>query len=174
MVLLIGLGVFYDSPVFAEKDFFAAPNATRLDERVEVPVFVLPSINEDEIRLEEYRGKVVVLNFWATWCSFCSIERPKLQALYEKYKAKDLVVLGISIDQADRDVVKKFAEEKKITYPVLHDQTMQVASEYSVRGTPSTYILDVNGNAVGGVIGPGKWDSQGAYELIEKLLAEKG
>jgi peroxiredoxin len=173
VVLLLGLGVFHGSPVFAEEDFFAAPNAARLEERLKAPAFVLPSINGEEIRLEDYHGNVVVLNFWATWCSFCTIERPKLQKIYDKYKDKGLVVLGVSIDRAEHDIVRKFVEDQKITYPILHDQTLKVAQQYGVRGTPTTYLLDVEGNTIGRIVGPAEWDSQEAYDLIEQLIAEK-
>lgn len=170
--LLIILGVFSASPVFAEGGFFEAPNAVRFDERIEAPAFSLPSLTGEEVQLEDYRGKVILLNFWATWCPYCSIERPKLQALHEKYKDDGFIVLGVSIDRAEPDVIKKFVDEKKVTYPILHDRTRQVVGEYSVRGTPTTYLLDVEGKVIGKVIGPAEWDSQATYDLIEQLLKE--
>lgn len=173
IVLLIGLTLAHGSTVLAEEDFFAAPNAFRFEERLEIPAFSLLSVDGKQERLEDYRGNVVLLNFWATWCGYCAIERPHLQAIHNKYKEKGFTVLGVSIDRAGPEVVKNFVEEHDITYPNLHDQTGEVASIFGIRGTPTTFILDVEGNAIGAVIGPADWENQEASELIEQLLAEK-
>jgi thiol-disulfide isomerase/thioredoxin len=172
LCLLIGQGWLYPSIASAEEDFFEALQASRLPERVEVSNFSLPLIGGQETKLSEFKGKVVFLNFWATWCPYCRKERPALQALYDTYKDKEFVVLSISIDRTSADIVKDYVEAHHITFPNLHDQTSKVALEYGVRGVPTTYFIDRDGKAVGGVIGPREWDSKEAYGLVEQLLSE--
>jgi peroxiredoxin len=170
-VVLIGQGWIGASVTLAEDDVFQALQASRFPERLEAPDFSLPSVSETNTKLSDFKGKVVLLNFWATWCRYCQKERPALQALYDRYKDKEFVVLSISIDRTSFDIVKKYVEANQITFPTLHDQTMQTASEYGVRGVPTTYFIDREGKAVGGVIGPREWDGQAAQGLIEYLLS---
>ena len=171
LVVLMGQGWIGAAVTLAEDDVFQALQAGRFPERLEAPDFSLPSVGGTHTKLSDFKGKIVLLNFWATWCRYCQKERPTLQALYDRYKDKEFVVLSISIDRTSFEIVKEYVEANQITFPTLHDQAMQTASEYGVRGVPTTYFIDRDGKAVGGVIGPREWDSQAAYRLIEHLLA---
>ena len=155
-----------------EADFFEALQVISLDEPVEAPDFSLPSVEGNDVKLSDFQGKVVFLNFWATWCPYCRMERPGLQALFNAYKDQEFVIVSVSIDQSGIDTVKQYVGEHEITFPNLHDQTSEVAGEYGVRGVPSTFFVNTEGKAVAGVIGPRDWDSEDAHSLVEHLLLQ--
>ena len=165
-----GQRAFAEKKEGTAKDVFDALQIRRFDEPVEVPDFSLPLIGGGEAKLSDYKGKLVFLNFWATWCPYCRKEREALQATYEKYKEQEFVVLSVSIDRAGSDTVAAFVEEHGLTFPNMHDQTAAVAAEYGVRGIPATYFVNADGKIIGGVIGPRQWDSEDVHALIEELL----
>lgn len=169
----ISPGGTYTSFVSAAEDFFQALGATQFEDRLDHVDFSLPSVSGAEVKLSDFEGKVVFLNFWATWCPYCRTERSALQSLYDKYKDKEFVVLSVSIDRSGIDTVKKFVEAHELTFPNLHDQTSKVALEYGIRGVPVTLFIDKKGKVGGGVIGPRAWNSEEAYGLIEQLLSEE-
>lgn len=169
-VLVSVLGGHFSA--LAEEDLFETLQIGRFEEPVEVPNFTLPLIGGEEASLEDYAGKLIFLNFWATWCPYCRTERDGLQTTYEKYQEQGFVVLSVSIDRGDPETVQNFIQEQGITFPNLHDPTSRVASAFGVRGVPSTIFINPNGHALGGVIGPREWDSEEMQRLIEQLLAD--
>ena len=156
----------------AEEDLFQTLQIGRFEEPVEVPNFTLPLIGGEKASLHDYTGNLIFLNFWATWCPYCRAERDALQTTYQKYQDQGFIVLSVSIDRGDAETVQKFIREHGITFPNLHDQMSSVASEFGVRGVPSTIFINKNGYAFGGVIGPREWDSEEMHRLIEQLLAD--
>ena len=120
-------------------------------------------------RFSELKGKVVFINFWATWCDECKKEKPTMQRLYEKMQGRPFQILTILY----RDDAKKAVEYMKMngyTMPVLLDEDMKVARNYGVRGVPETYIIDREGILKEKIIGRMTWDSPEAIDFIEKLL----
>ena len=113
------------------------------DQRREQADFTLKELNGESWTLSALRGKVVVLNFWATWCPPCRKEMPDLEALYEQFKDQGLVVLAISDEEAGK--VKPFIAERKITYPVLLDPGRTVNELFQVDGIPKTFVYDRSG-----------------------------
>jgi peroxiredoxin len=108
------------------------------------PDFTLASNKGANIRLKDLRGKVVMINFWATWCAPCRKELPLLNNLYNKYKSKGFVLLGVNIDDKS-DLAKKMISELKIDFPVLFDSKQSTSETYDLQAMPSTFILDKNG-----------------------------
>jgi peroxiredoxin len=108
--------------------------------------FILTDLSGKKWHLQNLRGKVVLVNFWATWCPPCRKEMPDLQALYEKYKESGLVVLAISDEEAGK--VEPFIAERKISYPVMLDPGRKVNDLYRVDGIPKTFVYDRNGKMV--------------------------
>ena len=170
--LFLSQGGFSALAAAAEEDVFEALQASRLEERMDIEDFSLPSVSGGEMKLSDFKGKVVFLNFWATWCPYCRTERPGLQAMYDKYKDKKFVVLAVSIDRAEFETVKQYVEKNALTFPNLQDQTSEVTLKYGIRGVPMTLFIDSQGKVAGGAIGPRDWDSQEASGLVEQLLAE--
>ena len=114
-------------------------------ENPSAPDFTIKDLYGNEISLSNYEGKVVFLNFWATWCSPCKAEIPGFVEMYEKYKDKGLTILGISLDRISENKIRDFAKKYKISYPVAKG-SMALAREYeSGRLLPETVIIDREG-----------------------------
>lgn len=137
------------------------------------PDFALNDITGKKVNLSEFRGKVVLLNFWATWCGPCKAEMPSLNNLYNEYKDKGFVVLAVSVDTSEKPV-KSFAREHKLAFPVLLDKDKAVSfDEYAVLGLPTTFLIDKTGIVIEKIIGEREWDSPQMKEKILKLLGGK-
>ncbi|MCC5810702.1 MAG: TlpA family protein disulfide reductase [Ectothiorhodospiraceae bacterium] len=120
------------------------PSLTAAADRIPAPDFVLRSASGENLRLSEYRGQVVLLNFWATWCGPCRQEMPPLNVLHERYQRLGFVVLGVSIDD-DPSVAVRMAEQLGVSYPILFDADKQASRLYEVVGMPSTYLIGRDG-----------------------------
>ena len=120
------------------------PQANRAEMLIGQPApdFALYDLNGNEVRLSDFRGKPVVLNFWATWCGPCRVEIPHVNALYDKYKEQGLVIIGVNAEP-DHATVRSFAEQH-ISYTVALDGGSQF-QQYGVRGIPATYYIDREG-----------------------------
>lgn len=110
--------------------------------------FALLDKEGNEISLSSLNGKVVFLNFWASWCGPCRIEMPHMQKVYEEYKDKDVVILAVNITASEKngiDGVNSFLQENKYTFPVLYDKDGAVAEKYRISAIPTTYIINKDG-----------------------------
>ena len=131
--------------------------------------FIAPSPDGKPVKLADYRGKVILLNFWATWCPPCREEMPAMERLYQRYKDKGFVVVAVSVD-SDIVVVPPFVKQNKLTFPIGHDPKMALAERYGVRALPSSFFIGRQGNLSGLAIGPRTWDTKPAYAVVESLL----
>jgi len=113
--------------------------------------FVVPGLSSPALRLRDFRGKVVFLNFWATWCLPSKEEMPAMERLYQRYKPKGLEILAISIDTQSAAAVQRFVKELKLTYPIGLDPKWAVAEKYTVRALPSSFLIDRKGCRSGGL-----------------------
>ncbi|MDA1001183.1 MAG: TlpA disulfide reductase family protein [bacterium] len=134
------------------------------------PDFTFPDLEGKPHRLRDLKGKVVILAFFATWCPLCNEEMPRLKAIHEKYKDRGLTVLAVSIDRAGAGLVRAWVKEKKLTYPVLHDQRYASRRSHNVRFVPTVYLLDRQQKLAAWVIGAADWDRGKGASLIERLL----
>ena len=134
--------------------------------------FTVPTPDGKSLRLADYRGKVVFLNFWATWCIPCKEEMPTMERLYQRFKTKGLVMLAVSVDAEGAQIVTPFVKEHKLTFPIGLDPKMELALKYDVRGLPTSFLVDKKGNLIALAIGPRQWDSKAAHDLIEFLLKQ--
>jgi len=172
-LLLLGLVVALVHPVWlgAGEDPVAALALIRSDPPVAAEGFTIPTPTGGSIGLAQYRGKVVFLNFWATWCPPCREEMPGMQRLYERFRDQGFAVLAVSID-ADEALVPPFLTEHRLTFPVGLDLTMEVADQYRVTALPSTFLLDRKGRIVARALGPRQWDGPDGFAVIEQLLKQ--
>ena len=122
------------------------------------------------LKLSEFKGKVVFLNFWATWCKPCEEEMPSMERLHQRFKDKGLVVLALSEDADGATVVAPYLKKRNLTFPVGLDPKMSVAGLYGVWAIPSTFIIDKKGNRALFANGPREWDGPHAQALFQSLL----
>lgn len=114
------------------------------------PEISLPDVNDSPISLSSFKGKVVLIDFWASWCGPCRASIPSVIKLYDKYKAKGFEVFGVSIDSKKKDWIKAIAQDK-ITYPQVNDKAgwySKTAEKYGVNAIPNTFLLDKTGKIV--------------------------
>jgi peroxiredoxin len=151
---------------------FAAVGIRRPVEPAAAPDFSLLSIDGQPVQLREFKGKLLVLNFWATWCAPCLHEMPSMERLYQSFKATEFALLAVSMDRQGEEVAQPYVNNLKLTFPVLLDRTQEVSRQYSVRGLPTTYLIDPDGLLIGVAIGARDWDRAEAKALIASLLRQ--
>jgi len=135
----------------------------------EAPKFVLPDLSGKVVRMDDLRGKVVLLNLWATWCPPCIEEMPTLEALSKKMTGRDFVLLAISEDEHSEDVAP-WIEQRGLTFPVLLDARGQVGADLGITGYPETFIVDRTGRIVHHHIGYRDWAEPGIVAALERLM----
>lgn len=118
---------------------------TQAAQKVTAPDFTLKSISGENKRLSDYRGNIVLLNFWASWCVPCRAEMPVLDSIHKKYEPLGFVVLGVNVDQKSEKAIK-YLKDTPVNFPVLYDPTGKVSKLYNVSAMPSTAIIDRDGN----------------------------
>jgi peroxiredoxin len=139
------------------------------------PDFELPDLNDKEIRLSDYRGKVVFLNFWATWCKPCREEMPSMEVLYKNFEKDGLVILAVSIDRVTtKKEIPPFVKSLSLTFPVLVDSWGQTDKRYKLMGVPETYIIDREGILREKVIGPRDWTRLDNLQTLTQLIKQGG
>ena len=122
------------------------------------------------LRVSDFKGKVVFLNFWATWCKPCEEEMPGLERLYQRFKSQGLVVLAVSLDADGASVVRPFVARHKLTFPVGLDPRQTVSGAWGVWALPASVIIDRSGRRVLAANGPREWDGATAAALFGALL----
>ena len=137
------------------------------------PDFQLPDLNDKDIRLSDYRGKVVFLNFWATWCKPCREEMPSMEVLYKNFEKDGLVILAVSIDRVTtKKEIPPFVKSLNLTFPVLVDSWGQTDKRYKLMGVPETYIIDREGTLREKVIGPRDWTRLDNLQILTQLIKQ--
>ena len=179
-----GVGIAATALALAMTIVAAAPEAKAINhfattlgiqkpkEQVEAPNIVGTNLDGKTIRLQDFRGKVVFVNFWATWCVPCRAEMPAMERLYQAFKGQGFVVLAVNVQEGPGPV-RTFVQELKLTFPVVLDPKGAAAMEYAVRGLPATYLIDRDQIIVGRAIGAREWDGKDARAYIRSLLGER-
>lgn len=132
--------------------------------------FTLPDLNGKQVSLKDYHGKVVFLNFWATWCKPCEEEMPSMQTLYTGLKGQPFEILAVSVDSDGPQKITNYAKKFGLTFPILHDQKGRIKEIYKTTGVPETFIIDQNGVIAEKVWGPRDWTIPASYQTIIDLL----
>ena len=136
----------------------------------QAPDFSLQSLDGKAYKLSDLKGKIVLIDFWATWCGPCREELPIIEKLHREFKDKNLVVLGISNE--DRDTIEKFLKNNPLTFPILLDEKGKVAKSYRVVAIPRLLLIDKTGKIRKDILGYNPRNEEILRELIERLLKE--
>lgn len=167
----LALGALAQSAALASKDLFADLNVTRVTADSRSRPFDLKSLDGEIVRSRDLAGKVVLLNFWATWCGPCKEEMPSLARLKQQLDPRQFSVVTVTADLHPQGI-KQFLAQLGISLPVLFDEDQEVSRRFMVRGLPTTVLLAQDGRQVGRAVGPREWDSPEAVALLQHVLKE--
>ena len=146
----------------------AERNVVKLGESA--PNFHLRDLNGQPVALSDLRGKVVLLNFWATWCGPCRVEMPAMEQLYRTFSRKDFEILAVSTDAQGAAVTRPFQQENHLTFPILHDADYRVGLTYGARTLPMTFMVDRQGIVRHQIFGARDWGAPEAHQLVQMLM----
>ncbi|MGZ4789893.1 MAG: peroxiredoxin family protein [Terriglobales bacterium] len=124
--------------------------------------------SDHQVSLNQFRGQVVVLNFWATWCPPCTQELPSMMDMQNQLRSRGVVVLGVSID-VDDDAYHRFLKQRNVNFVTVRDPEQKVAGMYGTSGWPESYIIDRQGVLRRKVVGPINWESPEVLQFLSKL-----
>ena len=168
-LIMAALGLSAGAAIAGE-DPFDALGLQRFSRPLPAPDFTLKDLVDNPVSLSHLRGRVVFLNFWATWCPPCREEMPSMERLHQTFKGRGLLVLAVNLQESP-NLVRKFTRNFGLTFPILLDETGEVSSAYGARAIPVTYLIDTNGSIAARAVGARDWASPAALGLIEKLAA---
>jgi peroxiredoxin len=165
--LQIGMAASLSQPEYPSCNSFGIQ---RFQERKQAPAFSLKSLNGEQISLSDFKGKPVLITFWATWCVSCKEELPVLEK-FSVGKRDQLAILLITIDGERKGAVQKIVSQNKITLPVLLLLKEKVMDQYGVRGwVPLTFLVDQEGVLVGKIVGQRDWCTPEAWSCLKELF----
>jgi peroxiredoxin len=125
-------------------------------------------------RLADYRGKVLMINVWATWCLPCRVEMPSIEALNKDYAQKGLKIVAVSIDDPGTDsTIRSFARQYGLTFEILHDPQGKITEAYDISGYPETFIVGKDGVIRKKLMSATDWNTPEARSLVDRLLTER-
>ncbi len=153
------------------REALQALGLTVFDEPAQIPYFGLKTPLGASLATTDFTGKLVMLNFWATWCPPCREEMPSMQTLYDKYKDKGFSIFAISVKE-DLKTVSSFLKKTPYSFPIALDPDGAISDQFVGRGIPTTYFMDRKGQVIAGVVGGTKWDTPEVFKAIETLLAQ--
>ena len=134
------------------------------------PSIELPTLKGEMVELDSLRGKVVLVNFWATWCGPCLMEMPSMERLYRQFGRDQLEILAVSSDFEGAAVVQPYVDRLRLTFPILLDPQFQTNITYQVTGIPTSIIIDRDGIITHKLFGSREWDTPRMQNLISQLL----
>ncbi|RKX80043.1 MAG: TlpA family protein disulfide reductase [Spirochaetes bacterium] len=139
------------------------------DKPIQAPDFTLKTLDGENRSLSSYHGKLVFLNFWATWCPPCREEMPAMENLHRQLKEEAFAMVGVNL-QESLQTVKDFIKQNGYTFEILMDSSGKIGGTYGVRSIPTTYLIDKNGIVLAGIIGGAEWDSPEVYSLLRQIM----
>ena len=164
------IGALQLSTVIQAADLFTALDLQNVKPPTEAIAFNAEKLDGKKVTLRDFRGKVVFLNFWASWCAPCREEMPAMEELYQAFKDKGFVVMAVNVKESQK-AAAAFSTELKLTYPILLDPKGEVSVLYGAWALPLTYLIDREGVIVARAFGPRAWAGQEARALIKQLLS---
>lgn len=152
-----------------ESNLFRALSIERLDMPLPAPDFTLTDLEEKPVSLHGFRGKVIFLNFWATWCPPCRLEMPTMEKLHRQLGPQGLVILAVNFQEGSKQI-RDFFKTHELSFPVLQDEGAEAFELYQAWSLPTTFLIDREGKIVGKVVGYRDWDAKLALSFFRQLL----
>ena len=149
----------------------ATPSFAGEDVQTDAPRFSMPSLDGQVLTLADYRGKYLLVNFWATWCGPCKVEMPSLESLYRKFKQRNFAVIAVSNDIFGAQVVEPYIQAQSYTFPVGLDPKLKVSNQFGVISLPTTFLIDPQGKIIGVLNGAENWTDPKTLLYFDQLLA---
>ena len=148
------------------------PEISRIEPGTRAPDYrVFGIAAPDTVSLRDFRGEVVLLNVWATWCAPCEQEMPSMERLHQEMGPQGLRVVAVSVDQSSPETVRSWVEARDLTFTVLHDPSGRIQQVYQTTGVPESFVVDRDGVIVKKIIGATEWDHPAQKALFRRLLA---
>jgi peroxiredoxin len=152
-------------------DAFEKAGISEFKEGQRGPAFTLATLDGRRAALADYRDKLVIVNFWATWCVPCTDEMPALEGLWKDYGGRGLVVLGVSVDRGGpRALIEPYVRNLKLTFPILLDPDSKTANAWRVTALPATFVVKPGGEVAGNAVGARDWRSEPMQALLAGML----
>jgi len=169
-VIAIVAAIAYGATQYLRKELFPVQLGSKAPD---FTAFTLDSIPKEK-RLADYRGQVLMINVWATWCLPCRVEMPSIELLNKAYAAKGLKILAVSVDDPGTDsTIRAFVKQYGLSFEVLHDPRGNISELYDISGYPETFIVGKDGVIRKKLMSATDWNSPEARALMDRLLAEK-
>ncbi|MFM9888634.1 MAG: peroxiredoxin family protein [Burkholderiales bacterium] len=177
LAMILGGAVLFGGASYAQTprspaiDYKAVPKLEEMKDHPDAPDFTLTNPEGKKVALSDYRGKLVFLNFWASWCAPCRAEMPAMERLYRELKDKGFEILAVNVKDKRPDALA-LVKELKLSYPILLDPEGEVGLLYGAWGMPATYLIDRDGIVLARMWGAADWYSPAARNLIKSLLQQ--
>jgi len=170
LVLAVVTAIAYGSTRYLRHELFPVQLGSKAPD---FTAYTLDSIPKEK-RLSDYRGQVLLINVWATWCLPCRVEMPSIEALHKAYAAKGLKIVAVSIDDPGTDpAIRAFAKQYGLTFEILHDPKGKITDLYDISGYPETFIVGKDGVIRKKLMSATDWNSPEARALVDRLLTER-
>jgi cytochrome c biogenesis protein CcmG, thiol:disulfide interchange protein DsbE len=170
VVIGVTAAIAYGATKYLRKELFPVELGTKAPD---FKAYTLDSVPKAK-SLADYRGKVLMINVWATWCLPCRVEMPSIEALNKEYAQKGLKIVAVSIDDPGTDsTVRAFVKQYGLTFEVLHDPQAKISEAYDITGYPETFIVGKDGVIRRKLMSATNWNSPEARALVDRLLAER-
>jgi peroxiredoxin len=161
--------IAFGATKYLRREFFPIELGSEAPDFTAVTVDSAPRLRS----LSDYRGQVVMVNVWATWCLPCRVEMPSIEALHQAYAQKGFKVLAVSVDDPGHgETIRAFARQYKLSFEILHDPEKKIVEEYDILGYPETFIIGRDGVIRKKLLSATDWNSPEHRALVERLLAE--
>lgn len=170
VVIGVTAAIAYGATRYLRKELFPVELGTKAPD---FKAYTLDSVPKQKT-LADYRGKVLMINVWATWCLPCRVEMPSIEALNKEYAQKGLKIVAVSIDDPGTDsTIRAFVKQYGLTFEVLHDPQGKISEAYDITGYPETFIVGKDGVIRRKLMSATNWNAPEARALVDRLLAER-
>jgi len=149
---------------------FKFSNQVAIKDNLPAPDFTFSGLDGKMVSLSDYKGKVVLVNIWATWCPPCVDEMPSMEKLYQKFKGKNFEILAVSIDEPGLKAVAPFMKKSNLTFPALIDSEGTIKAVYGITGVPESFIIDQQGILIKKIVGPVDWAATNVFRFFSDLI----